>query len=404
MDNADCVAAIQSGDSTRVRSVIESGFMDVNAPLRLLDASPALVLAAKFGHTAVADVLLRAGSRIDSCDRNQWTACHVAAQFGRVDLLSLLLSHNPNLRLRNEFGLTAFEVAVEHSHESIVIMMIEKGHVPLDICGRALCEAAALSTAVIRTLLDCGIVVSELKDGEYGDGSLLHVAAVARHHNPAVMDMLVGQCNIDVDACNSWDITSCQLAAARGCDQQLRWLIGAGASIDAVDSVGNTALQSAIEGANVDSVIVLLAAGAIKTTAAGDALCHFLAALCNEHEEFGEDDEGAFVLPIMHALMAAGASIDAPNQSGVTVRQILAGRHLAIDIAEIETKRLCIAEERLGFVRDRAFQVCIGLAPLRLDALQMCEVLVHACGPVAPFVAFHQWWSIATAVKHFYQE
>jgi hypothetical protein len=38
---------------------------------------------------------------------------------------------------------------------------------------------------------------------------------------------------------------------------------------------------------------------------------------------------------------------------------------------------------------------------MRLDALQMCEILQQACGPVAPLIAFHHWWKIATTVKHF---
>ncbi|MCA0328160.1 MAG: hypothetical protein LCH89_21565, partial [Proteobacteria bacterium] len=59
---------------------------------------------------------------------------------------------------------------------------------------------------------------------------------------------------------------------------------------------------------------------------------------------------------------------------------------------------------RLRVVRRRAFDVCVGLQSLRINALQMCEILVHACGPVAPLVAFHHWWKIATTVKHFRSE
>jgi hypothetical protein len=58
------------------------------------------------------------------------------------------------------------------------------------------------------------------------------------------------------------------------------------------------------------------------------------------------------------------------------------------DVAQQAT-RARIASERLDFVRKRAFEVCVGLQSRGLDALQMCEVLVHACGPVAPIVDFH---------------
>jgi hypothetical protein len=55
----------------------------------------------------------------------------------------------------------------------------------------------------------------------------------------------------------------------------------------------------------------------------------------------------------------------------------------------------------IDFVSDRARQVCIGLQSLRIDALQMCEVLQFACGAIAPLIPFHIWWKIATTVKHF---
>jgi hypothetical protein len=63
-----------------------------------------------------------------------------------------------------------------------------------------------------------------------------------------------------------------------------------------------------------------------------------------------------------------------------------------------------IARTRLDFVRQRALQVCVGLQSLRLDALQMCEILQRSCGHVARLIPFHLWWKIATTVKHFIQK
>jgi hypothetical protein len=71
--------------------------------------------------------------------------------------------------------------------------------------------------------------------------------------------------------------------------------------------------------------------------------------------------------------------------------------------APVEVARRDIAKTRIDFVRDRALQVCIGLQSLRLDALQLCEILQFACGAIAPLIPFHIWWKIATTVKHFHQ-
>jgi hypothetical protein len=100
-----------------------------------------------------------------------------------------------------------------------------------------------------------------------------------------------------------------------------------------------------------------------------------------------------------------GADLDVADVNGNTARQLLADHQLTFDddahAEAVESARREIAKVRLDFVRHRAWQVCIGLQSRGLDALQMCEILVHACGPVAPLIPFHQWWKIATTVKHF---
>jgi hypothetical protein len=106
-------------------------------------------------------------------------------------------------------------------------------------------------------------------------------------------------------------------------------------------------------------------------------------------------------MAIVHSLLAAGADVDAADRDCITARQILGREGLSIDLSAVDVERARIARMRLDFVRCRAFQVCLGLQSLQLDALQLCEILVHACGPAATFVAFHHWWKIATTVKHF---
>jgi hypothetical protein len=105
-------------------------------------------------------------------------------------------------------------------------------------------------------------------------------------------------------------------------------------------------------------------------------------------------------MSFVHALLAAGADLDAADESGQTPRMCLAERRVTVDPQQVESARRDIARTRLDFVRYRAMDVCIGLQPLQLDALQVCEILQLACGPLARLIAFHQWWKIATTVKH----
>jgi hypothetical protein len=68
---------------------------------------------------------------------------------------------------------------------------------------------------------------------------------------------------------------------------------------------------------------------------------------------------------------------------------------------EIDAARRRIAKARLDLVRERSFQICLGLQSLDINALQLCEILMHSFGALGSLIAFHQWWAIATKVKHF---
>jgi hypothetical protein len=111
------------------------------------------------------------------------------------------------------------------------------------------------------------------------------------------------------------------------------------------------------------------------------------------------------VVTILNCFVAADADLDAMDNHGVTVRQLLARWAIVIVDIDVESARRRIAKIRLDLVRNRAMQVCIGLQSLGLDALQMCEILQHACcrGRLAQLIPFHIWWKIATTVKHFQQ-
>jgi hypothetical protein len=56
--------------------------------------------------------------------------------------------------------------------------------------------------------------------------------------------------------------------------------------------------------------------------------------------------------------------------------------YVTISPTEIEVARRDIVKARIDFVRYRALEICIGLQLLELDALQMCEILQFACGPL----------------------
>jgi hypothetical protein len=97
------------------------------------------------------------------------------------------------------------------------------------------------------------------------------------------------------------------------------------------------------------------------------------------------------------ALVAAGGDLDQPNRKGETPRMIATRNNVALPTAdEIDAARRRIAKARLDLVRERAFQICVGLAATSdINALQLCEILMHSFGALGSLIAFHQWWAIA---------
>jgi hypothetical protein len=273
------------------------------------------------------------------------------------------------------------------------MMLIEAG-APLEgVDRRNLCRLAD-SVSAIQTLLRRGVVVSELRDTE--GQSPLHIADFS---NSALLDMLVNECGVDLEARDNSGSTCLHVACMHGNTDGIRFLIAAGANLEAVDDSGCTPLHIF---SDEQCTILLLAAGA--DVHARDRFGKTPLMAVASH--FGNAGGMPFVHPRVNVLLAGGADLDVADHDGKTARQVLlVESKMTFDDAqpseEVETARREIAKVRLDFVRHRAWQVCVGLQSRGLDALQMCEILLHACGPVAPVVAFHQWWKIATTVKHF---
>jgi hypothetical protein len=194
--------AVEDGDLAQVQQFISTGVVDVNAPLPRECAPPALVYATLYAglrnRKEVVEILLRANAHIDRADRNGKTACQAAAAMGHVGVLAVLLAARPNLDLFDYSRSTPLRDAISYKHERCALMLLEAG-ARLD--DSWLCGAAALGTDMLQVLVDRGVVVSELRGPNAC--TLLHIVAWHQPHQPALLSMLVRDCGVDVDACDS---------------------------------------------------------------------------------------------------------------------------------------------------------------------------------------------------------
>jgi ankyrin repeat protein len=390
----DFANAIEQGDSIKVESLLAHGSVDVNARLPRKFNPPPLLLAVRseLRRVDVVEMLLSAGARIDDVDDNGQTACIAATRARSVDVLAVLLTHRPNLEVKDNQGFNALKISllprIGPINTAISAMLIDAG---ASMFGWSLCWLATRSAATIQALINRGVVINQLRDG-HNCTSLHSIASqyLWTSEVQATVNMLVNVCGVDLEERNANGDTCTHLAASRHdmhSDQRLRCFVDAGADVNVVNRAGQTPLHRVV---NYECSAVLIAAGADLNAVDRGGRTALLAAKARS---------GSTWTPILRAFMAAGADTSDVSYEILYVRddQVETSRH------EIANMRLDIARARLDNVRQRALHVCVGLQSLGIDALQMCEILQHACGPAARFVAFHQLWNIATTVKHFHQ-
>jgi cytohesin len=248
--------AVWQGHKGIVKMLLKAG-ADIEA-VDNTDETP-LAFAAKRGHLELAQLLLDAGARVDGngkrtplqtaiwvgnvpltklllergadlalarCDDG--AALYMAAERGYVEMVELLLRHDPNLTLGDTGVLHAAvqcrDMERYENYFTIVRLLIDKGCSPNAVWHGRFSISYAKSTRMMKHLLACGAdPKARTKDGE----TALHMTYDA---------------------------------------EKAKVLLDAGADIDAVDNKGNTPLHEAIARSDIDWYAavrdVLLAHGA----------------------------------------------------------------------------------------------------------------------------------------------
>jgi ankyrin repeat protein len=307
-------------------------------------------------------------------------------------VVDLLIARGADLSVCNFNQFTPLALSVQHKTDRVAVALIRAGAPVDDEDSQVLVQLSAMSVAVVQLLVERSIDFSALRS----DVSPLHAAAQrGENDNPALVRALIAA-GVNRNARDRNGATPLHYCASSGYEDSLRALIqaGAGADVDVVDHDGLTPLHYACGSIKHNCAFVLLAAGAdvCARDCNGQTAGHFASELV-----------GVTLSPdTLHLLVAAGTDLDEVDLQGVSVRQMST---LDVPLSPTADERLAmlekIARERFALVRARAFEICVAIQPLALNALQTVEILVHSCGPAAQLVPFHKWWALATTVKHF---
>lgn len=204
------------------------------------------------------------GGKINSHDKqcSGFTPLHWAAEYGRVEVVDLLLRSGADINATENHGETPLQIAVRGDQFQVIKLLIERG-ADTNVPGQSepLVYYLALSSAVspeTESLLAeaCGLVGEGTRSGD----TYLHYACRSPH-----LDVLNDALRKvpDVNVADASGDTPLHYAVRARHGKAVQLLLDAGANVNARNTNGDTPLHVALRRpAEVDLVKTLLAAGA----------------------------------------------------------------------------------------------------------------------------------------------
>lgn len=263
--------ALQAAAGSGNLDIVEILVLEANANVNALPAEQygrtALQAAAEGGHLEVVRFLINYSAKIDSAPGEKFgrTALQAAAGAGWVDVVDLLLTkerflvNSDNEDPAEIGGRTAIQAAAAGGHERVVEMLIAAGAdvsaQPAANYGTTALEAAAHGghEKVLRQLFDAGVFI-----GAGPSCTILHDAV----DDEGRLRMLLRLSKFHVNEKDHLGSTPLHTAVKKTKVESVRLLIDAGADPDIVDISGATPLQTALEKGSEEILNLLLHNGA----------------------------------------------------------------------------------------------------------------------------------------------
>jgi ankyrin repeat protein/WD40 repeat protein len=265
--------------------------------------TPAILQAAKNGHTSVVEFLLQAGVNVCSADNEKDTSLHLAAKNGHLPVVNLLLCNGADVNAANNYGETPLHLSAENGHLEVAKQLISNG-AEID------CETNNEELPILRAASYGHTKIVSLILGQYQSRYMKRI-----HCARALLD-IIGNSNssieivtllIDetgtVEFCNEKQESLLYRACRTGRTDFVELLLAKGASTETITSSGETPLMAAVRSGHSAVAKRLFQAGAdlfVRDTK-GNSLLH-----------------KTQQLDIIAWLLANGAAVNAVNHYGKT--------------------------------------------------------------------------------------
>lgn len=138
--DSDFINAIRDGDNARVNAEL----LNASPNERSGDGVPAIIIAVDARNAEALQMLIDAGARVDTRDREDRTALTVAARMGQVGMVRTLLDAGADIERQGGHRETALLKASRQGHIEVVRVLLDAGAEvdTTDLTGRSALEYA----------------------------------------------------------------------------------------------------------------------------------------------------------------------------------------------------------------------------------------------------------------------
>ncbi|XP_046563508.1 ankyrin repeat domain-containing protein 50-like [Haliotis rubra] len=221
--DTDIHTACKKGDLDRLRRILSKDLEDVNR--RGKDGLTPAMIAARFGHRRMVDILVSKGSELHLLADNTNNILHEACIGGHVDMVKYVLSQKvADINIRGQYGRTPVMLAAEMGHRAVFDLLVREG-----------------------------ADVSLVDDNK---NNILHVACIGGHVD--MVKNVLSQKVADINSRGQYGRTPVMLAAEKGYRAVFDLLVRKGADVSLVDDNKNNILHVACFGGHVDMVKYVL--------------------------------------------------------------------------------------------------------------------------------------------------
>lgn len=320
-------------DESALRSLFERG-VSPNAVVAGT-ATTLLHYAAEAGSIRVVDVLISARAKLNEKEANGLTALHLAARNGRSDIVQRLLTAKASRTAQGPEKETALLLAAQAGHEEAVRALAISRSDGNVISMR---NETPFTVALDRGYASIAAFLVEKgyrHDFKSEQTERVLITQAGRGHTGVVRFLVDRKVRVDrVDR----GVTALQAAAEAGDVESLRILIAAGAKLGASEGSSASALALSASRGYVDCVQVLLAAGAdpSEVDANGTTTLH-LAAIANSPE-------------IVRLLLERGADQERRNAAGMTPfgMALVADSKETVELLWAQGSRLDLSSDKIS--------------------------------------------------------